>query len=94
MAEEYVILQGNGGVDLGNGDVDTKKVYGLWIFDEGQGSTKGVREACGRCIVECAAKARESGVGGGQSSNTYAQQPAAAAPSGPDLIALLNASRR
>ena len=96
VTDEYIILQGNGADNLGNGDADEQKVYGLWIFEEEEGSTKGVREACGGYIVECAKKAGkglETGAVEGQ-SNGYAQQPPTAGPpSGPDLMALLNPSR-
>lgn len=97
VTEEYIILQGNGADDMGDGNADEQKVYGLWIFEEEQGSTKGVREACGRCIVECAEKAgkeRETGSVFGNSNGYGQQQPPAGASSGPDLMALLNPSRR
>ncbi len=97
VTEEYIILEGNGADDLGNGDADEQKVYGLWIFEEEQGSTKGSREACGRCIVECAEEAgKERGVRAvvdWQSNVSMQQQPNAVAPSGPDLMALLDPSR-
>lgn len=98
VTDEYIILQGNGADNLGNGDAGEQKVYGLWIFEEEQGSTGGVREACGRCIVECAERAEEiSKAGGangvGQSNGPTQQQSTAGAPSGPDLMALLNPSR-
>lgn len=96
VSGEYIILQGNGADNLGNGNADEQKVYGLWIFQEEQGSTKGVREACGRCVVECAEKAgkdRGTGIMDGQSNGYPQQQPTAKAPSGPDLMALLNPSR-
>ena len=85
MTEEYIILPGNGAETLvGDGDADEKKAYGLWIFEEEQGSTKGVREACAKCIVECAGKTgKRRGVG-----------VTARALGGPDLMALLNPSRR
>ena len=98
VTDEYIILQGNGVDNLGNGDAGEQKVYGLWIFEEEQGSTKGVRKACGSCIVECAERAEEtSKVGGangvGQSNGPTQQQSTAETPSGPDLMALLNPSR-
>lgn len=96
VTDEYIIVQGNGADNLGNGSVDEKKVYGLWIFEEEQGSTKGVRGACGRCIVECAGRgATERGIGTSDGrSNGYAQQqPTARVPSGSDLMALLDPSR-
>lgn len=95
LTEEYVILQGNGRDDLGRGDKGEGKVYGLWIFEEGEGSTKGVRGACGRFIVECAEKGGKGRGGGGVDgrSNGYTQQrPTAGVASGPDLMALLNPS--
>lgn len=96
VTEEYIILLGNGGDTLGDGDANERKVYGLWIFEEEQGSTKGVREACGKFIVDCAEKAgKEHRIGGpdGQ-SNGYAQQmPTVGALRSPDLMALLDSSR-
>lgn len=97
VTDEYIILQGNNTDDAGDGNADEKKVYGLWIFEEEQGSTKGVREACGRCIVECAEEAgkkRETGTVHGKSNGYGQQQFTAGASSGPDLMALLNPSRR
>ena len=85
---EYAILEEKSG--------DGKKAHGLWVFEEEQGSTKGVREACGRCIVECAgssAMGRDMGVGDGQSNGYTRQQPDTGATSGVDLMALLNPSR-
>lgn len=98
VTDEYIILQGNGGNNLGSGDADEQKVYGLWIFEEEQGSTKGVRGACGSFIVGCAETAEgTSKIGGvngvGQWSGPTRQQSTAGAPSGPDLMALLNPSR-
>jgi len=46
VTAEYVILQG--------GEGEEGKVYGLWIFEEGAGSTKGIREVTARLIKECA----------------------------------------
>lgn len=97
VTDEYIILQGNGADDLGGGNADEQKVYGLWIFEEEQGSTKGVRGACGRCIVECAEEAgkkHETGAVYGKENGRGQQQPTVGAPSGPDLMALLNPSRR
>lgn len=96
VTEEYVILLGNDANTLGNGNADEKKVYGLWIFEEEQGSTKGEREACGKFIVECADKAGKGDgveIPGGP-SNGYAQQPPTAGTlAGQDLMALLDPSR-
>ncbi|KAF6241868.1 hypothetical protein HO173_000580 [Letharia columbiana] len=96
VTDEYIILQGNSADNLGHGNADEQKVYGLWIFEEEQGSTKGVREACGRCIVECAERAgNEWGTRAvdGQSKGYAQQQSNVGAPNGPDLMALLNLSR-
>ena len=93
VTDEYIILRGDGVEKLGdgNGDEDEGKVYGLWIFEEELGSTKGVREACGKCILECAEKAeKQMGAGHGGSDGHVQQEPAA---SGPNLMALLNSSR-
>lgn len=85
ITDEYIILQGNGGNNLGSGDADEQKVYGLWIFEEEQGSTKGVRGACGRFIVGCAETAEgTSKIGGVNGVGQWG---------GPDLMALLNPSR-
>jgi len=46
ITAEYVILQG--------GEGEEGKVYGLWIFEEGAGSTKGIREITAKLIKECA----------------------------------------
>lgn len=96
VTEDYIILRGNGADSLGNGSEDEQKVYGLWIFEEELGSTKGVRGACGRCIVECAEMAGKEpgiGTGDGQSNGLAQQQQSAGASNGPDLMALLNPSR-
>lgn len=96
VTEEYIILLGNDADSLIKGDAVEKRVYGLWVFEEEQGSTKGVREACGKFIVECAEK---TGKGHGVEvpdgpSNGYAQQlPTAGALGGLDLMALLDPSR-
>ena len=93
VTPEYIILQGNGEGNTGNGDSEGQKAYGLWIFEEEFGSTKGMREACGRCIVECAENAEKEhgiqGVHGGLNGDAQ-QQPSVGAPGGPDLMALLN----
>ena len=98
LTEEYIILQGNGtdNVRPGNGSADEQKVYGLWIFEEEQGSTKGVRAACGKCISECAKNAgREPETGGAdvQTNGYEQQQQTAGGSSAPDLMALLNPAR-
>ncbi|CAD6590156.1 MAG: hypothetical protein ASARMPRED_004592 [Alectoria sarmentosa] len=98
VTDDYIILQGNGGDNIGNGSADEQKVYGLWIFEEEQGSTKGVRAACGRCVVECAERAEATSNaralnGVGQLNGPMQQQSTTGAPSGPDLMALLNPSR-
>ncbi|KAL8823800.1 MAG: hypothetical protein Q9191_005536 [Dirinaria sp. TL-2023a] len=49
---EYVILQ----KEDARGD-GRQKVYGLWIFEEETGSTKGIREITADLITECAARA-------------------------------------
>ena len=56
VTEEYVILQG--------GEGEEGKVYGLWIFEEGAGSTKGIREVTARLIKECAEAAGGASVEG------------------------------
>ena len=49
---EYVILQ----KDQASGE-GGQKVYGLWIFEEETGSTKGIRGITADLIAECAARA-------------------------------------
>ena len=98
LTDEYIILQGNGTNNAGNGGgiADEQKVYGLWIFEEERGSTKGVRAACGKCITECAENAGrkpETGVADVQSNGHAQQQPAVGGSGAPDLMALLNPSR-
>ncbi|MCJ1275504.1 hypothetical protein MMC21_003307 [Puttea exsequens] len=91
LTEEYIILP-----DFGEGG---PKMYGLWIFEEPEGSTRGLRDKVGRCIVQCAERVEESnGMGasngdiqrGGQSNgHTAKQQPTTMPPGSPDLMALL-----
>ncbi|KAK4692095.1 hypothetical protein P7C71_g5041, partial [Lecanoromycetidae sp. Uapishka_2] len=95
LTEEYIILQGTGD--------EEEKVYGLWIFEEADKSTRGLRELFGNSIVECARKAQENGLHGetiqdGQlhgpenESNGHVQNPMLPSSS-PDLMAILNPSR-
>ncbi|KAL9067999.1 MAG: hypothetical protein Q9161_006522 [Pseudevernia consocians] len=50
VTPEYVILQAEQKNDSGIEEV----AFGLWVFEEQQGSTNGVRQAFGRCVLECA----------------------------------------
>lgn len=107
---EYIILQGDKEGEVEEGE----KVHGLWIFEEEEGSTRGVRRACGEAILQCAeraekgvAPAADTSVNGrveerrtGMQANAVQvgepQQPQSqptATSTGPDLMALLNASR-
>lgn len=69
VAGEYIILRG-----------ETGEAYGLWVFEEEEGSTSGKRQVVGDGIVECALWAGGGGV----------QQQG---PKSPDLMALLNGPR-
>lgn len=92
LTEEYVILQGTGDED--------EKVYGLWIYDQPDKSTRGLREIIGNCIVDCAEKA--AGIGQDEESEQYEQsfdhsngsngqlQSQTASQDSPDLMAILN----
>ena len=91
VTDDLIFLQEKGADRLGSGDV-----YGLYVFQDEEGSTKGLREACGRYILECAERAgKEPEIGSldGQPNGYVRQQLTAGAPSAPDLMALLNPSR-
>lgn len=58
LTDEYVIVQ----------EVDEEgeqRVWGLWIFEEEGGSTRGVRERVGGCILGCAGMGEDGGDGQG-----------------------------
>ena len=96
MTDDYICMQGNNvaenSLQNGGGKAGEQKVYGLWIFEEEHGSTKGTREACGNFVRGIVAEAgKERGIGSvvvdGQANGHTQQQPD---PSGVDLMALLN----
>ncbi|KAL9016477.1 MAG: hypothetical protein Q9185_006170 [Variospora sp. 1 TL-2023] len=49
----YVILRGK---DEGGGEAG-EKVWGIWVFEEEEGSTMGCRGVCAGVVKECAARA-------------------------------------
>ncbi len=94
LTEEYIILQGTG--------EEEEKVYGLWIFEELDKSTRGLRERIGKCIVKCAAKAEgkwEEGINdgeeqpAGQANGSNGQKERQMGQRSPDLMAILNPPR-
>ncbi|KAL2053330.1 hypothetical protein ABVK25_006324 [Lepraria finkii] len=90
VTEEYIILQ------------DGETVHGLWVFEEAEGSTQGIRKEIGQTILECAKRAEFVGQTGGEvvqgqdygfsnENKGYEQQgPSAGSP---DLMALLGQPR-
>lgn len=55
----YIILRG--GTEDGEGEGG--RIWGIWIFEEEEGSTRGIREVNAGIMVECAARAgKGSGV--------------------------------
>lgn len=49
----YIILKGGQAGD----EEDGEKIWGIWIFEEEEGSTRGMREVNAGIIVECATRA-------------------------------------
>lgn len=101
VTEEYVIVR------------DDDAIWGLWIFEEEGGSTKGSRERVGGVIMDCARRVERSAVegrreGGGDLGGQMdggreydfsevrqdQQHVSPEKASGPDLMALLNASSK
>jgi hypothetical protein len=88
VTEEYIILQ------------DGATVHGLWIFEEAEGSTQGIRAEIGQTMLECAQRAElisqdyslSNGNGNRNGNGAYIAQEEPAARS-PDLMALLGQPR-
>ncbi|KAL8760952.1 MAG: hypothetical protein Q9184_002894 [Pyrenodesmia sp. 2 TL-2023] len=59
----YIILRGMEGDAEGGEETEGQRIWGIWIFEEEEGSTRGIREANARIVRECAARA--AGKGGG-----------------------------
>ena len=90
VTEDYIILQ------------DGETVHGLWVFEEAEGSTQGIRKEIGQMMLECAQRAEFMGQTGGEvvqgqdyglsnGNEGYEQQgPSAGSP---DLMALLGQPR-
>ncbi|KAL8926682.1 MAG: hypothetical protein Q9208_002756 [Pyrenodesmia sp. 3 TL-2023] len=62
----YIILRGGAAGDAEGGEgegEEGEKIWGIWIFEEEEGSTRGIRDANARIVRECAARAagREGG---------------------------------
>ena len=98
LTEDYIILQGT--------VQDEGKVYGLWIFEEQESSTKGKRGEIGKCIVNCVEKAEGKTQDGdekdrvqvqvqqhGQKNGSNGQRQRQMAIGSPDLMAILNPPR-
>lgn len=94
LTPEYIILEGTGD--------DEDKIFGLWVFEEPDKSTSGLREQIGKCLMECA----EESEGMGQDEQVNEAQPVSQGngtngqsqgqrsyPGDPDLMAILNPPR-
>lgn len=92
MTKEYVIV-----TDEQEGEV---RIWGLWIFDEEEGSTRGSRERVGGVIVDCARRVERRGMEGweevvgdvneGGEAREEQQHVGSEKGRGTDLMALLN----
>ena len=91
VTEEYIILQ-----DAGNEAEGEQKAYGLWVFQEAEGSTRGTRAEIGELITELARRTErvEQGFGGAQHEQhgQYGMENGNG-PASPDLMALLRQPR-
>ena len=91
VTEEYIILQ-----DTGHEVEGEQKAYGLWVFQEAEGSTRGTRAEVGELIKELARRTEgvEQGYGGAQQGQQgqYGMQNGNG-PDSPDLMALLGQPR-
>ena len=59
---EYIILQGtafSAAAEATSPDVGKQEVYGLWVFEEEQGSTRGKREECAGVLRDCKTRSRQ-----------------------------------
>ncbi|KAL2036894.1 hypothetical protein N7G274_010318 [Stereocaulon virgatum] len=86
VTEEYIILQ------------DGATVHGLWIFEEPEESTQGIRAEIGQAILECAQRAelinQDHSFSNGNGNGTGAYIPQEEPPArSPDLMALLGQPR-
>ena len=91
VTEEYIILQ-----EAGNEGEGEQKAYGLWVFQEAEGSTKGTRAQVGELITELAR--RREGVEQGfnvaqQGKHGQYGMENGNGPGSPDLMALLGQPR-
>ena len=61
VTEEYIILQGQGSVAdaLDGGNADADKIWGIWVFEEREGSTRGQRQETADWILRCAQMAED-----------------------------------
>ncbi len=91
VTEEYIILQ-----EAGNEGEGEQKAYGLWVFQEAEGSTRGTRAEVGELITELARRTEgvEQGFDGARQGQ-YGQygMENGNGPSSPDLMALLGQPR-
>ena len=91
VTEEYLILQ-----DAGEEGEGEQKAYGLWVFQEAEGSTRGTRAEVGDLITELARRteAVEQGFHGVQQGrNGQYGMENGNGPASPDLMALLGQPR-
>ena len=91
VTEEYIILQ-----DAGDEGEEEQKAYGLWVFQEAEGSTRGTRAEVGDLITELARRmeALEEGFNGVQQGrNGQYGMENGNGPASPDLMALLGQPR-
>ncbi|KAK0512974.1 hypothetical protein JMJ35_004991 [Cladonia borealis] len=91
VTEEYIILQ-----EAGNEREGEQKAYGLWVFQEAEGSTKGTRAEIGELITELARRTEGvqqgfDGVQQGQHGQHGVEN--GNGPASPDLMALLRQPR-
>ena len=91
VTEEYIILQ-----DADDEGGEEQKAYGLWVFQEQEGSTRGTRAEVGDLITELARRmeAVEPGFHGVQQGrNGQYGMENGNGPGSPDLMALLGQPR-
>ena len=91
VTEEYIILQ-----EADNEGEGEQKAYGLWVFQESEGSTRGTRAEVGELITELARRTEGVGQGfdGAQQGHLgqYGMENGNG-PASPDLMALLRQPR-
>ena len=91
VTEEYIILQDADGDGEGE-----QKAYGLWVFQEAEGSTRGTRAEVGELITELARRVEgvEHGSDGAkQGQDGQYGMENGNGPASPDLMALLGQPR-